>query len=90
MNAILTALSNDQEWPSGESTPLPPMWPGVQILALTPYVGSQSFTPISFSPGFSLVFHAPQKPTLSRHVHKRTPKCSVGKQVTITIYNALK
>ena len=39
MNAILTALSNEQEWPSGESTPPPTNEAWVQIPALTPYVG---------------------------------------------------
>ena len=32
-------IFREQEWRSGESTRLPPMWPGVRILASTPLCG---------------------------------------------------
>ena len=47
-------IFREQEWRSGESTRLPPMWPGVQILASTSLFGlSLLWVLILVSRGFS-------------------------------------
>ena len=100
MNAILTALSNEQEWCSGESTPHQcglGSNPGIDsIRGYTSFeliVGYQSLAPRSFSPLLWFSMHlktqhyqTPIRSGKHRHVLKRTPKCSVGKQVTITMH----
>ena len=56
-------IFREQEWRSGESTRLPPMWPGVRILASTPLCGLSLLLVLSlvsrgFSPG-TPVFPSP-------------------------------
>ena len=62
----LTKLSREQGWRSGESTRLPPMWPGFDSRSrrhrwVEFVVGSRSHSE-GFSPG-APVFLPPQKPT---------------------------
>ena len=94
---LLTTYSFKAGWCSGEGTRLPVMWPGVQILASTPYVVLSLLLVLSFTlRGFCpvhLVFPSPQAPTLPNfnsfwnaqtrlNEFLRTPKCFVGKQIT--------
>ena len=60
------AENGEQKWRSGESTRLPPMWPGFDSRSrchmwVEFVVGSRPCSE-GFSPG-SLVFPSPQKPT---------------------------
>ena len=60
------AINGEQGWGSGESTHLPPMWPGLDSrtrrhMWVEFVVGSRPCSE-GFSPG-SLVFLPPQKPT---------------------------
>ena len=48
---LLTTYSFKAGWCSGEGTRLPVMWPGVQILASTPYVGLSLLLVLSFTLG---------------------------------------
>jgi len=74
MNAILTALSNEQEWDSGESTPSPSQQcglgsnPGIDSIRgytwVELIVGSQSLAPRNFFSVYS-GFPCTSKPTLS-------------------------
>ena len=48
---LLTTYSFKAGWCSGEGTRLPVMWPGVQILASTPYVGLTLLLVLSFPLG---------------------------------------
>ena len=93
-------FSASKGWRNGESALLPPMWPGWKSSGVDAICGLSlllvlSFAPRGFSPG-TPVFPAPQKPAFSNsnsiwnaraHLNEFiwTPKCSVGKQ--ITIYN---
>ena len=46
---LLTTYSFKAGWCNGEGTRLPVMWPGVQILASTPYVGWSLLLVLSFT-----------------------------------------
>ena len=61
---LLTTYSFKAGWCSGEGTRLPVMWPGVQILASTPYVG---LLVLSFTLGgfFRFIWFSP----LLKHQH---------------------
>ena len=87
---------------SGESTCIPPMWLASSNLGVEAISGLSLLLVLSLAPrGFSPaapVFPFPQKPTLPNstsiwnaqtHLNEfiRTPKCFVGKQ--ITIYNII-
>ena len=87
-------------WRNGESTRLHSMSPGVKIPASTPYVGwvCYSFSPLHrevflrvlrFFPilknqHFEILIRSGRTRTRFNKL-LRTPKCSVGKQITITI-----
>ena len=94
---LLTTYSFKAGWCSGEGTRLPVMWPGVQILASTPYVGLSLLLVLSFTLGgffrFICFFPSPQAPTLPNFISfwneqtrlnefLRTSKSVVGKQIT--------
>ena len=61
-------ILGEQGWRSGESTRLPPMWPGFDSRS-RPYVGCWLVlfsAPRGFSPGTPVFRPSPQKPTLSK------------------------
>ena len=64
---LLTTYSFKAGWCSGEGTRLPVMWPGVQILASTPYVGLSLLLVLSFTLGgfFRFIWFSP----LLKHQH---------------------
>ena len=62
----MTGRAGEEGWCSGESTHLPPMWPGFdsrsQHLIWVEFVVGYLLAPRGFSPG-NPVFPSPQKPT---------------------------
>ena len=64
---LLTTYSFKAGWCSGEGTRLPVMWPGVQILASTPYVGWVCcwFSPFLLEVFFRFIWFSP----LLKHQH---------------------
>ena len=92
-----TSYMGEQWWCSGQSTCLPPMWPGYESwrrchMWLEFVVGSLLcskrffFRVLRFSPLLKKTFQIPIRSGTHGHNHfnefLRTPKCSVGKLIT--------
>ena len=96
-----TSLLGEQGWHSGESARLPPMWPGfdsrTRCHMWVEFVGGSRLCSERFFSGYC-GFPLSSKTNISKfqfdpgmHGHilnefLRTPRCSVGKQITITNY----
>ena len=94
-------LTGEQGWRSGESARLPPMWPGFDSRArrhmwVAFVVGSLLCSERFFSGYFGFPLSSNTNiskfqfdPGMRGHILNeflRTPRCSVGKQITITNY----
>ena len=80
----------EQGWHSGESTRLPPMWPGVDAICGLSLLLVFSLAPRGFSPG-TLVFPSPQKPTFpnsnsTRNQVDEEPLCGCATCKSLFIY----
>ena len=69
-NLNIHSSNNQQEWRSGESTRLPPMWPcfdsGLAVICGLSLLLVLVLAPRGFSPG-TRVFPSPQKPTFPNY-----------------------
>ena len=98
----ITYCIGEQWWPSGESARLPPMWPGFDsrtrchmwvkfvvgsLLCSERFFSGYSGFPLSSKTNISKFQFDPGMHGHILNEFLRTPRCSVGKQITITNYN---